>query len=191
MAQHCVDQNIDFVRGSEDDVLSRYVFAADRFAADNVVRITSDCPLIDPEIVDSVVEVLLSAKNSDEEGYDYACNFYPHRLYPRGLDAEALTVETLRKLDQQAVLKRHREHVTLMVYENPSQFKMASVLNRLDHSHLRWTVDTAEDMELVRTVYRYFNESGQARFGYSDVMKALSMNWHWCNINRTVNQKAA
>lgn len=186
LAEHCRGLGIDVVRGSENDVLSRYALAADRFRCQNVVRITSDCPLIDPDIVDQVVYEV-----TENPGVQYACNFFPHRLFPRGLDAEAFTAETLRQINQQAVDPRYREHVTLMIYENASRFNIASVSNRLDHSHLRWTVDTEADLKLVRKIYDYFANEGIESFGYSEVMKTLTQNWHWCQINREVFQKAA
>ena len=186
LAKHCLGLGVQVVRGSEDDVLSRYALAAQSFGCKNIVRITSDCPLVDPEIVDQVVYEV-----SQNAGVQYACNFFPHRLFPRGLDAEAMTVQALLQINQQATDPRHREHVTLMIYENASRFNIASVSNRLDHAHLRWTVDTDADLQLVRTIYEHFAEQGIEEFGYAEVMKTLTQNWHWCQINREVLQKAA
>ncbi len=184
LADYCDSKQWAFVRGSEHDVLSRFVLAAQFTQADRIVRVTSDCPLADPEIVGQVVDVL-------DGGMDYACNFFPQRLYPRGLDAEAFTRETLSRLDAQAKSPRYREHVTLLAYEKPSEFKIGSVSNRMDHSHLRWTVDTELDLELVQTIYTHFSKLDQDLFGYSDVMRALSHNWQWCQINREIKQKVA
>ena len=186
LADHCQSLGVQVIRGSEDDVLSRYALAARAFDCQNVVRITSDCPLVDPKIVDQVVGPVLT-----NPAVHYVCNFFPQRLFPRGLDAEAMTVETLNYVDKTATDRRHREHVTLMIYENASQFNIASVSNRLDHSHLRWTVDTEADLELVRTIYEHFKHRGIESFGYPEIMKALTQNWHWCQINREVIQKAA
>lgn len=183
LADFCESKGWAMVRGSEDDVLSRFVLAADTFQADRIVRITSDCPLLDSAIVDQVVDAL--------EGYDYACNFFPQRLYPRGLDAEAMTAEALHRIDAQAKSPRHREHVTLLAYERPSEYRVASVSNRLDHSHLRWTVDTESDLKLIQTIYTHFSRLDQEEFGYADIMRALSKNWQWCEINREVRQKVA
>lgn len=186
LADHCRNLGVKVVRGSENDVLSRYALAAEQFRCEFVVRITADCPLVDPEIVDQVVYEV-----TENPGVQYACNFFPHRLYPRGLDAEVFTAETLRQINQQASDPRYREHVTLMIYENASKFNIASVSNRFDHAHLRWTVDTEADLMLVRTIYEHFAEQGVDSFGYPDVIKALTQNWHWCQINREVLQKAA
>ncbi len=186
LVQRCRDLGIAVVRGSENDVLSRYTLAAEKYRCETVVRITSDCPLIDPAIVDHVVHEV-----TENPGVQYACNFFPQRLFPRGLDAEALTVRTLQQINAEATTARHREHVTLKIYENPSRFNIASISNRYDHSHLRWTVDTEQDLDLVRTVYEHFAEKGIETFGYPEIMKALTQNWHWCQINREVLQKAA
>ena len=184
LVDFCKQQGWNCIRGSEMDVLSRFVVAAEKYDADTIVRVTSDCPLVDPELVDQVVDSL-------GDDYDCACNFFPQRLYPRGLDAEAITRETLLRLDREARDPRHREHVTLKMYEQPSSFRIASVLNRLDHSYLRWTVDTKEDLELVQTIFTHFSNVDQTEFGYADVMRALSKNWQWCHINREISQKVA
>lgn len=186
LAQHCRDLGVHTVRGSEQDVLSRYALAAEKYHCENIVRITSDCPLVDPRIVDQVAYEV-----TENPGVQYACNFFPHRLFPRGLDAEALTVETLRMINAQATDPRHREHVTLMIYERAARFNIASVSNRLDHSHLRWTVDTDQDLELVRKIYGHFTDEGVDSFGYVETMRLLTQNWHWCQINRDILQKVA
>lgn len=186
LADHCRRLGVRVVRGSEEDVLSRYAIAAEKFQCQNVIRITSDCPLIDPEIVDRVADEVCQ-----NPGVQYACNFFPQRLFPRGLDAEALTGQVLRQINKEATDPRHREHVTLKIYEQASRFNIASVSNRLDHSHLRWTVDTAADLQLVRKIYEHFAEKNVEIFGYSEIMRALTQNWHWCEINREVLQKAA
>ena len=128
---------------------------------------------------------------TENPGVQYACNFFPQRLFPRGLDAEAFSVRALNQINAEATTARHREHVTLMIYENPSRFNIASISNRYDHSHLRWTVDTEQDLLLVRTIYNHFVDQGIDAFGYSDIMRALTQNWQWCQINREVLQKAA
>ena len=186
LAEHCRGLGVQVVRGSENDVLSRYALAAEKFRCEFVVRITADCPLVDPDIVDQVVYEV-----TENPGVQYACNFFPQRLFPRGLDAEVLTVQALKQINAEATDPRYREHVTLMIYENASRFNIASVSNRLDHSHLRWTVDTEADLFLVRTIYEHFAKQGVDYFRYPEIMRALTQNWHWCQINREVLQKAA
>ena len=127
---------------------SRYAGAAHETGADVVVRITSDCPLIDPEISARVIEELTS-----HPGCDYVNNVSP-RSYPRGLDTEAFTRETLDKMDRLATSQAAREHVTLFaVMEQPEMFVRRSVTDDEDNSDLRWTVDTPEDLSMMRRIY--------------------------------------
>lgn len=186
LADHCRSLGVKVVRGSEEDVLSRYALAAEKFHCQTVVRITSDCPLIDPKIVDQVVYEV-----TENPGVQYACNFFPQRLFPRGLDAEVIRTQLLKQINSEATDARHREHVTLKIYEHASRFNIASVSNRLDHSHLRWTVDTEADLMLVRKIFDHFAEQNVDNFGYPEIMRVLTQNWHWCEINREVLQKAA
>lgn len=184
--EFCKEQCWDYHRGSENDVLSRYVGAAKEFSADRVLRVTSDCPLIDPGIVD---ELISTASLSDN--LDYSCNFHPHRRYPRGLDCEVLSKTALSRIDRVAKSPDFREHVTLYAYKNPNQFSMGSVACSADYSHLRWTVDTEKDLKLIREIYRYFLELGQTAFSWKDVIAAYSSNPHWTDINQSVVQKVA
>src|SRR4051794_6292360 len=139
-------------RGSEHDVLRRYAEAAEKFGADVIVRVTSDCPLIDPELTDAVIEAL----GSDA---DYASNALEPGL-PRGLDTEALWRDALERSDRMATSVPAREHVTWHIHtEHPARFVLRSVPPPFAASDLRWTVDTPEDLALVRRVY---NELGLA-----------------------------
>jgi spore coat polysaccharide biosynthesis protein SpsF len=135
--------------GSEQDVLSRYVEAAVQSHADVIVRITADCPLIDPTITDKVISELIE----HPEKYDYASNVL-RRTYPRGLDAEAMFIDTLQRMDRMARSKSAREHVTVFLRaEHPDIFLCRSVEDIQDNSDLRWTVDTEEDLKLIRMIY--------------------------------------
>ena len=137
----------DFVfSGSEQDVLDRYYRAARANAAETVVRVTSDCPLIDPELVDETIRVF------KDEHADYASNVFP-RTYPRGLDTEVFTVAALDRAWREAREPHQREHVTPYLYEHPQIFRLASLSGDVDHSHYRWTLDTQEDLELLRAIY--------------------------------------
>lgn len=135
-------------RGSEGDVLSRYVGAAREAKADLVVRITADCPLIDPEVVDRVI----AEAEDHPDGCDYASNVHP-RTYPRGLDAEALFADALWRIDRLARSPAAREHVTHFVRERPDLFLTRSVTDVADNSDLRWTVDEPDDLRMVRCIY--------------------------------------
>lgn len=187
LVEYCEQRDWAVVRGSEQDVLSRYVLAAEKFGADNVVRITSDCPLIDPQIVDDVVSKLL-----EHPANEYACNFFPDRRFPRGLDAEAFTMETLERADQLAIDPAHREHVTLMIYRHPERFRIASVTHEIDLSNYRWTVDTAEDFALVEKVMTSIQAMGLAEdAGLEQFLQLFKQNPDWHLINQSIVQKVA
>jgi len=167
-------------RGSIDDVLARYVGAARRFRADAYVRITSDCPLIDPDVVDAVVAAL--------PGYDYASNTHA-RTYPRGLDVEAFYADTLERIGRLATSPAAREHVTAFAMERPALFKINQVCADADDSDLRWTVDTADDLSLIRTLYSRF-DLGSAIRPYYEVVSAVRAEPALATANAHVAQKA-
>lgn len=177
----CQKLKIPFFRGSEEDVLNRYHEAAKAWGAKNVVRITSDCPLIDPEIVDQVITRFLNEKA------DYASNVLS-RTFPRGLDTEVFSFETLQKTDLQAKTQRYKEHVTLFMVENPKEFNLVSVTTEPNYSDYRWTVDTTEDLNFIRTVYSRFNESNF--FSWKDVLTLLKREPHLCDLNSHIKQKS-
>jgi spore coat polysaccharide biosynthesis protein SpsF len=136
-------------RGSEHDVLDRYVGAAREASADLVVRVTSDCPLIDPREVDVVVAAL----EERPARYDYAANNLERDL-PRGLDCEALWADVLERMGRMATSSPAREHVTWFCHaERPELFERHTVRRPYDAADLRWTVDTPEDLALMRRLY--------------------------------------
>ena len=181
LVEFCQDEGFDVFEGSHLDVLSRYTDAAIAHKADNIIRITADCPLIDPGVVDQVIIKLMS-----DPFLDYACNFFPERRFPRGLDAEAFTLETLLQANKMAVDPPEREHVTLQIYRNPSLYMIGSVQPKGDHSSLRWTVDTMDDLKLINSIYRHF---GSSRFNWRNIVDAYRENPHWLTINQNITQK--
>jgi spore coat polysaccharide biosynthesis protein SpsF len=143
-------EGVRWYRGSETDVLGRYVAAAREAGAESVVRVTADCPLLDPEVVDLVVARL----HESEAELDYASNVV-ERSFPQGLDVEAFFVDVLERLNRLASSPSAREHVTWYLrFEHPELFLVGSVDAEDDDSDLRWTVDTPSDLELVRRLYR-------------------------------------
>jgi spore coat polysaccharide biosynthesis protein SpsF len=168
-------------RGSEEDVLDRYRQAAREHPADVVVRVTSDCPLIDPTLVDRVVEALA------EEDADYAANVV-QRSFPRGLDVEAITAAVLERVWRSAVEPHHRAHVTLYVHDHPAAFRIASVVHDKDLSHHRWTVDEPDDLAFVRAVYGALGNRDD--FAWTDVLDVLAREPALTAINAHVRQKA-
>ena len=145
----CESEGVRVTRGSEADVLGRIVTAARAVDADVVVRVTADCPLIDPGVTDRVVNELITHANSA----DYASNVL-RRTYPRGLDVEAMFLDTLLRVDRLAQTPVEREHVTVTIRsERPDLFAIRSVESNTDDFDLRWTVDEPADLDLVRKIY--------------------------------------
>jgi spore coat polysaccharide biosynthesis protein SpsF len=167
-------------RGSENDVLDRYYRAALTFKAEAVVRITSDCPLIDPSIIDKVVRAFA------DQSPDYASNSLT-RTYPRGLDVEVMTIEALARARSQATEHYQRAHVTPYICQRPDLFRLLSVTGDGDYSDLRWTVDTDKDLALVRAIYERFDNDDS--FPWRDVLTLLADEPGLREINRDVRQK--
>ncbi len=173
-------EDVRCFRGSEEDVLARYVGAARECSADVVVRITADCPLIDPEEVDRVVDGL--------QDVDYASNVI-RRTYPRGLDAEALFRDVLERAARLGTSVRAREHVTWYILRGrPELFLQRSVEDVEDNSDLRWTVDTPEDLALARRVYADLG-LGDAPRPYRDILAHVRAHADISALNARIAQK--
>ncbi len=180
IVDECARLNVRCFRGSEQDVLERYYQAATYFAGDAIVRITADCPLIDPELLDQLVDSFLSS------GCDYASNALLAR-YPRGLGAEVFTIDALFRAQKEANLTYERVHVTPYFYEHPELFRICSVIGATDHSHHRWTLDTPEDLEFIRAIYSRFNNRDD--FSWREVLDVIAREPHLAEINCQVRQK--
>jgi spore coat polysaccharide biosynthesis protein SpsF len=176
----CKENRILFYRGDEEDVLKRYYEAAKIYNGNKIVRITSDCPLIDPEIVDIVIKEHL------KDGVDYTSNTI-ERTFPRGLDTEVFNFETLERANEMAKEKYQREHVTIFIYENPHLFKIKNVRNFKDLSHLRWTVDEEKDLIFVREIYKRLYKGNI--FFMRDILEVLEKEPDLKRINEMVKQK--
>lgn len=180
IVQECRRLSVQVFRGNENDVLDRYYRAAEWAKAEAVVRITSDCPLIDSEISDETVRRFL------DQQPDYASNALA-RTYPRGLDTEVMTRQTLARAWQEAQ-PHQRVHVTPYIYENPSRFRILSVRADSDYSSHRWTLDTPEDLAFVRAVYERMGNDDS--FHWRDVLALLDRDPALMDLNRNVMQKA-
>jgi spore coat polysaccharide biosynthesis protein SpsF len=178
----CAKRSWPCFRGSEEDVLDRYYHAAMARQADIVVRITSDCPLIEPEVIDCVVQEYLDLQPE----VDYACNILPQRTFPRGLDVEVMHFDVLTRAWREDDNPAWREHVTSYILRNPDLFRIHGVTNEVDYSHMRWTVDTPEDLDFARCIYNYFNHD---RFSRREVLTVLEQHPEWLEINQHVQQK--
>jgi spore coat polysaccharide biosynthesis protein SpsF len=182
IARLCSEHSWPCFQGSEEDVLDRYYQAAIAHRAGAVVRITSDCPLIEPEIVDRVVQAFLDG----QQEIDYVSNTFPRRMFPRGLDTEVVRFGVLEKVWHEDHDPTWREHVTPYIYRHPELFNIHGIVNEVDLSHLRWTVDTIEDLEFVQSIYEYF---GHERFSWREVLSVLDQHPKWIAINQKVVQK--
>ena len=182
IARLCERRNWPCGRGSELDVLDRYYHVAKVHNADAVVRVTSDCPLIEPTIVDRAVEMFLAGQPE----LDYAANTLPPRTFPRGLDTEVVKMDALERAWAESADKPSREHVTYYLYSKPGRFRLRGMTNDHNLSHMRWTLDTPEDLDLLRRIYDHF---GDDRFAWTDVLKLLEARPEWLEINRRVVQK--
>ena len=171
------DCGAEFFAGNEDDVLDRFYQAAKTFGADIVVRITADCPLIDPRIIDKVVRRYL------EGDCDYATNTLVV-TYPDGLDVEVFSFKVLERAWKEARLASEREHVTPYM-RNPAKFRLANVANSVDISSLRWTVDEEKDLVLVREIYKHLYKAGQM-FYMEDVLDLVRKFPRLSKINQDI-----
>ena len=135
--------------GNELDVLDRYYNAAIKNSADPIVRITGDCPLIDPSLIDEIVNFYLS------HDYDYVSNTLT-RSYPDGLDTEIFSFSSLKNAYENAIWESEREHVTPYIFKNTSKFRTYSFENSIDNSKNRWVVDKKLDLKFVRKLYEKF-----------------------------------
>jgi len=176
-------ENVKWFKGSTDDVLERYYAAAKENDLDIVVRITSDCPCIDPEVVDLVVERHIASKN------DYTSNIR-HRTFPHGLDTEVFNFGVLEKSHQRAKKPSEREHVTSYIYNNPQIFNLGEV--RAEEAFygpdIRITLDTSEDYVLLCAVFDYLYQANEF-FGTEDIIKLFRDRPWLGNINKNVVQK--
>ena len=183
IASLCKSREWNCFRGSEDDVLDRYYQTAQSHRASVIVRLTADCPLIDPLIVDQVIEEF----NNRQPEIDYVSNIAPKRTYPRGLDTEVFRFDVLERAWQEDKNPSSREHVTPYIRERSDLFQSFGVINDQDFSHMRWTVDTSEDLAFVRLIYEYFDHD---KFSWQDVLAAVNAHPEWSEINKDVIQKA-
>jgi spore coat polysaccharide biosynthesis protein SpsF len=171
-------------RGSEDDVLARVLGAAHAFDADLIVETTGDCPLIDPAVVDRVIDGFRAG------GVDYCSNILT-RSYPRGLDVQVFPTSVLEEVDRRTDDPADREHVSLYIYEKPGRFRLRNVESgHPESAELRLTVDTPEDYELIRAIFEALYESDPA-FGLEEMLALLEARPELREINRDIEQKPA
>lgn len=179
----CEKKHIPYYRGSEDNVLERYYLAALERRPDVIGRITADCPLIDPDIVELVLQVFLQASPA----YDYVSNSL-ERTYPRGLDVEIFSFSALERAYRQAQHPEEKEHVTVYMYRHPDLFRLRNVAHEPSLADNRWTVDTPEDFELVRLILEHLYPTCP-RFRMKDILALLDKHPQWRLLNAHIEQK--
>ena len=143
--KHAKELGLECFRGNSENVLERYYECAKKYKLDNILRITSDCPLIDPEITDRVIETYLTKK------YDYVSNTLP-RTFPIGLDVEVFSFDVLERTWKSATLASEKEHVTPYIRNKKENFRLHNMKNFKKMDHLRWTLDRIEDFNLIKKI---------------------------------------
>jgi spore coat polysaccharide biosynthesis protein SpsF len=199
VADFCIGNSIHVYRGNEFDVLDRFYQLVRDKHIQVIVRITADCPLIDPDLIDKTVNILI------QENLDFLCNRLPppyHRTYPIGLDIEACTLSALEDSWNHAQKPYQREHVMPYIYEgveltrlNPTLetgysshgYKIGLLHNNPDYGHYRWTVDTAEDLDFIRKVFEHFN--GRDDFSWGEVLELVHAMPNLMEINAAIPHK--
>lgn len=175
LADFCHSIGVTVSRGSLNDVLDRFYQAAKPFSPDFVVRLTGDCPLVDPALADEIISFCVAGN------YDYASNSI-EPTYPDGLDIEVLKFSALEEAWKNAALPSQREHVTSYVNRQPDHFKIGHFRGARDLSHLRWTVDEPADFELITAIYEALYPQNP-EFTTEDILTFLEKNPRWLNHN--------
>jgi spore coat polysaccharide biosynthesis protein SpsF len=180
----CIDNQIALFAGSETDVLDRYYRAAQQFKADPIIRITADCPLADPQLIERLIQ------RYESRGYDHigvasgaGAQLIHEGRFPDGLDAECFSFSALDRAWHEATDPRDREHVTRYIWNNKELFRCGELTADLVYPKLRLTVDHPEDFELITKIYQALYREGRP-FELSDVMKFLDKNPGLVDLNR-------
>jgi len=178
--QYAKQINVDYYRGDEHDVLKRFFEANEKFQADIIVRVTSDCPLIDGNLIKQGVERYLSLNDSS----CYLSNCFP-RTYARGFDFEIFSANMLKDAHEQATSSNDREHVTPFMRNN-TQVQMHNISQTYNHGHLRLTLDTEDDLNVLKHM---MENTESIRQGYEEIEKTLLAHPEWIAMNAHVEQK--
>ncbi|MGB8252646.1 MAG: glycosyltransferase family protein [Anaerolineaceae bacterium] len=178
----CNSRGIPVYRGSVFDVLDRFYQVALLFNAATVIRVTADCPLIDPGEIDHVIYEF------NEQKVDFASNRLPppwKRTYPIGLDIEVCKFEVLKRAWKEAKDPHQREHVMPYIYEENGRFKVLVIDYPVDYGAMRWTVDTPQDLEVIRLIYKHFSNRDQ--FSWLEVLDLYARQPELSRMNDNVN----
>lgn len=180
----CEKMNVNWMSGSEHDVLARYYEAAKISDADAIIRITSDCPVIDPVLVEEVIQYYIE----NYKDVDYVSNSTT-RTYPYGMDVEIFSKQSLKEAYENAVLEYEREHVTPYIYNRPDKFRLKNLESPDDYSGYRWTVDQEEDFMVVKKIIEALYP-GNPDYGLQDMIELVKLNPEWYEINKNVRHNS-
>ena len=181
IAEYAISLGAKVVLGDEENVLARYGVAANLVNCDLIVRVTADCPMMDPAVIDQMIDEFLVSNP------DYLSNTLT-RTFPRGLDVEIFTKKALEIALKEAKTPAEKEHVTPYFYQNPKKFHLENFSYPSDESTHRWTVDTEEDFELIRRMLEVLYPANP-NFTLEDMLNLIKMNPEWKDLNRHVEQK--
>lgn len=165
LANYLKSINVSIYRGSLDDVYSRFIHSMTALNPDIVIRLTGDCPLVMPQLIDEMLRYFCATN------LDYLSNTNPP-TFPDGLDIEIVKPDALRKLGNWTLTREEKEHVTMGIYSRPEQFKLGNYTSPVDLSNLRWTVDYEEDFNYISKIFEYFSGS-EEHFTISEVLDVL------------------
>lgn len=184
IAEYALSLGVKVALGDEENVLARYGVAARLADCDLIVRVTADCPMMDPAVIDKMIDEF----HLKDPMPDYLSNTLV-RTFPRGLDVEIFTKEALEIALKEANKPAEKEHVTPYFYQNPKKFHLEKYLYSSDESVHRWTVDTEEDFELIRRMLEVLYPINP-NFTLEDMLDLIKMNPAWEDLNRHVEQKS-
>ena len=174
-----IAKNLEIIgfAGEQDDVLGRFYDAAKLFSADPIIRITGDCPLVDSDLLDIMIEIFL------ENEYDYVSNTI-ERTFPDGLDIEIFSFAALKTAYQEAKWSSEREHVTPFFIKNKNLFNVYNYSNKQDLSYLRWCIDEESDLLMVKKIFHKMND--KKNFSTDDILELILKNPDISKINKDV-----
>ena len=179
----CKKNEIKCYRGSEEDVLNRFYGAATEFPCDIIVRVTADDPFKEPKIINKIIKKLI------DEKLDLSTNVFPPS-YPEGLDCEVFTFDVLQTMEKTTNNSYDREHVTPYIYNNPDKFKIGNISSTRQLSSYRWTIDSAEDYEMVNAIYNKRKNEKDKLLLMEEILEILEENPEIIDINSNVKRSA-